>query len=148
MSIFPDFNYETINTQPTTEIPELGSVFLFDFNTGNFIMKDGKFIEATYEQKIRMWIDQLIRTEKYKYTIFSDSDYGLELDKFVGLRNIPIGVISSEIKRQIEEQIVLHPHIEGIQNFTFERKSNKAIINFDVILITGDTMQQEVTINV
>ncbi|MBB6218176.1 hypothetical protein HNQ80_004316 [Anaerosolibacter carboniphilus] len=149
MAIFPQFNIDTSNTLPSnSNVKELGRVFLFDFNEKKFVLNDGKMVEATYEQKIKMWVEQLIRTEFEKFEIYKDTDFGLEIIKFIGRRDIPVGVINSEVKRQISEKIIMHPHIEGIENFATERKNNQIIISFDVLLINENSLPMEVTMNV
>ncbi|MBB6214953.1 hypothetical protein HNQ80_001038 [Anaerosolibacter carboniphilus] len=149
MAIFPKFNIDTSNTLPSdSNVKELGRVFLFDFNEKKYVLNDGKMVEATYEQKIMMWVEQLIRTELEKFEIYKDTDFGLEIIKFIGRRDIPVGVINSEVKRQISEKIIMHPHIERIENFTTERNSNQIIISFDVLLINGNSLPMEVTMNV
>ena len=148
MAIFPQFNLSNNNTQSNNNSnSELGRVFLFDFKENNFVLKDGKMIEANYEQKIKMWIEQLIRTDFNKFKICKDTPFGIEIVNILGRRDISLGVVNSEIKRQIEEKIVLHPHISGVQNFSTERLNNEIIIKFDVILIDGNLMNQEVTIS-
>lgn len=126
------------NDNPTVPVEKsMGTVFLFDFSKQQFVIKDGKLVEATYEEAIRQWISIVLITEKGKYGVYKDLDFGLSIAQFIGRKDIPIGVLTSDIKRQIEEQLIKHPEIEGLQNFSLSRKDSKAIISFEVLTKRG-----------
>ncbi|WP_432408565.1 DUF2634 domain-containing protein [Wukongibacter sp. M2B1] len=133
--MFPSLDLNAVSDAITTEYnnAKLGRVFLFDFNTGKYLLKDGKMVEATYGEGIKQWVIMLIATEFGKYNVYKDTEFGLRLRQLIGKKNIPIGIINSEVKRQIEEKIVLHPQITGIQNFTAIRGNNELKISFEVL---------------
>lgn len=110
----------------------MGKVFLFDLNTRQYVLKDGKPVEATYEEAILQWVAMVITTEKGKYGIYKDLDFGLNLVQFIGRKDLRLAVISSVIKTQIEEQLIKHPEIQSIENFSFSRSDGKGHIRFNV----------------
>ena len=38
--------------------------YLFDFTTGDFVVRDGKLIECDGIESIKVWIEKILRTEK------------------------------------------------------------------------------------
>jgi hypothetical protein len=128
--LFPKIEF----TEEDINLPEkkLGKVFLFDFNEGKFVLKDGKTVEATYEQAIKQWVSMVMITERDKYRVYQDLEFGLNLTQFIGRKDIPLATITSEVKRQIEEQLIQHPEIESVSNFSLTRQDGKALISFSV----------------
>nr|WP_306220688.1 DUF2634 domain-containing protein [Cohnella sp. WQ 127256] len=128
--MFPTIKYEDENEN----LPEasMGKVFLFDYDKREFVLKDGKPVLATYEQAIKQWITMVLITERGKYQVYKDLDLGLNIAQFIGRKDIPLGVINSEVKRQIEEQLIRHPEIVGISDFALTRQDSKAIFSFSV----------------
>jgi Protein of unknown function (DUF2634) len=137
--LFPQIEF----TVDETALPEkkMGKVFLFDFDERKFVLKDGKPVEANYEEAIKQWVSMVMITEKNKYGVYKGSDFGLSIAQFIGRKDIPLATISSETKRQIEEQLIQHPEILGISDFSMTRQDGKALISFSVQtkqgLITG-----------
>jgi hypothetical protein len=144
--MFPQYNMQ-VNIETLSEtIATSGRVFLFDFVTKQHVFKDGKPVEATYYQAIQQWLTILIITESDKYEIYKDSGFGLSINQFIGRRDIPIGVINSELKRQIEEKSILHPEIIEIQNFTITREDGQITISFNVITRQGSLVDINVNL--
>lgn len=126
---------EELNTESSEQ--SMGKVFLFDFNEKRHVLKDGKPVLATYEQAITQWLTMLIITEVDKYKVYKESGFGLELYRFIGRKDIPVGVILSEVSRQIEEKALEHPEIEALEDFEIERDGSRATISFTVITKQG-----------
>lgn len=130
--MFPtvEINEEELSTG--TSEKTLGKVFLFDFNNKRHVLRDGKPVEATYDEAIRQWVTMLLLTEVNKFKVYEDSGFGVEFIQFIGRRDLPVGVIVSEVKRQLEEKALEHPEIEGLSDFEIVRNSNLVSINFNV----------------
>lgn len=128
---------------------DMGKVFLFDFENKRFVLKDGKPVEATYEEAIRQWVTMLMITELDQYVIYADTGFGIGIKQFIGRRDIPLGVISSEVKRQVSEQVTMHSQITGVDNFEIAREDGKAKLTFSVATLQGviDGFEGEVMID-
>lgn len=141
--IFPTIEIEL--EESTETILPMGTVFLFDFNTKRHILRDGKPVKATYDESIRQWLTMLLLTEVNKFKVYQNSGFGVEFLQYIGRRDLPLGVLISEVKRQLEEKALLHPEIEGLNNFEIARENNIAVITFDVQtkqgMITGVTSE-------
>lgn len=127
---------------------DMGKVFLFDFEEKRYVLRDGKPVEATYDEAIRQWVTMLLITEIDQYVIYADTGFGIGIKQFIGRRDIPLGVINSEVKRQITEQVTKHSQITGVDNFEIARGDGKAKLTFSVATLRGavDGIESEVKI--
>lgn len=132
----------------TPENPSIGGTktYLFDFNKGEFVIRDGKLIECDGIEAIRIWIEKIIRTEKYRYLIYDGTEYGCHLEDLIIGNNYTMEFIQSELKREIEEALLLNPQIKKISNFQIIRNSNSLTINMEVYM--GDSGANTITTTV
>lgn len=153
--MFPEINTDidrlsTINAD-TAEIKPLGKSFVFNFKTGKHDVIDGRLEECTFVENISQWIEVILRTELNKYKIYTEDeteDFGISIYKYIGQRNIPLIYLSSELKREIEEQLLQHRFIESITNYSTERVNRGLHIQFTVLLKNSETINKEVIIDV
>lgn len=143
--MFPtiDFDEEDVSLSQST----MGKVYLFDFDRKQFVLSDGKPVEASYEEAIKQWVTMVLITEQGKYGVYKDLDFGLRIAQFIGRKDIPLATITSEVKRQIEEQLMQHPEIESVSDFSLSKQDGKAIVSFSVQTKQGvliDGIQSEV----
>ncbi|MFH5182942.1 DUF2634 domain-containing protein [Paenibacillus sp. TAB 01] len=134
----------TASILPATAIP-FGLAPLFDFETGQTVFQDGRPVMADYGQAIEQWVRMLLGTERGKYPIYSD--FGVSLYQFIGRRDLPVGVVDSEVKRQVSEQLLMHPEITGITGFSTKRTPKGAEISFMVQTKQGAAQRLEVRLN-
>lgn len=122
-----------------------GKSFLFDFQQGDFVIRDGRLIKIEGIEAIKVWIMKIMKTEKDKYKIYEGTDYGTELKNLIG-QNLPRDFVDSELKREIKAALERHPMISHISNLQISRDEAKVILEFTVNLVEGNTFQQEVTL--
>ena len=138
---------ENLITQEKDE--SIGKTYLFDFDEGEFILKDGKLVIANELQAIEMWIRKVISTEKFKFKIYEkpeeekDEEYGITIKNLIG-KKLPREMIQSEIKREITKVLLEHPNIEKLSDFEVSQDGLKVIIKFKVSLVDGTVITQEV----
>ena len=134
-SIFPELNIDL--QEQIDNIQEdstfIRKTFLFDFFKGDFITQNGKLIIATEIAALENWIVKAIKTEKFKFKIYEEKEYGITLEDLVVGNKISV-YIESEIKREIIEALLKHPQILSIDNWVLSRNKNVLTINFTVIL--------------
>lgn len=145
--MFPDVDLP--DSLPDPSSAELGKVYLFDFDTKQYVVTDGKPVEATYEQAIVQWVTMLLITELDQYRVYHRTGFGYQFKSFIGRRDLPVGAINSEIKRQIGEKVLIHPQITGISNFEVSREGSKAYFSFIVQTVRGISVpvEREVSID-
>lgn len=119
-----------------------GTSFLYDFEKGDFVYKNGAPVVVTGVEAIRVWIEKVIRTDKFKFDIYKDGEenYGVYIEDLLG-SNFPKGFVESEMRRELTESILKNPYIEELIEWSFERDGSSLTINFTVVLFDGATTQ-------
>lgn len=128
------------------ELPPLGINFLYDFDKGDFVYRDGKLVELYGIESLKMWIMKVMKTERFRFRVYDDTEYGILIEDLIG-SNLPRAYIEAEIKREVTSSLVLHPYIDDIQEWTFERDGKWMRVRFRVITPIG-AFEQEVTYRV
>lgn len=153
--MFPEINTDidslSIIVPANDYIEPLGKTFVFDFEKGSHKVIDGRLVECTVTESISQWIEVVLRTELNKYKIYTEDeteDFGLSIYKYIGQRDIPVIYIASELKREIEEQLLKHRFIENITDYSTERVNRGLHIQFTVVLKNNETINKEVIIDV
>ena len=127
-------------------VADLGKTFKYDFVKGDFVLKDGKLVEATDLEGIMVWVEKILRTEKYKFKVYQRQDrqeYGISIQDLIG-SVLPKSFVESELRREITDAVLKHPRIASISNLAIERDGARALISFKLNLTDGQAGLQEV----
>jgi len=142
--MFPDYE-PTINIDSTTtETTSNGKSFYFDFTTGDFVIKDGRVQLTEGIEALKVWIQKVLKTEKFKFKIYETSktdEYGTTLLELVNSRH-PQMFIQAEIQREITDALVKNVEISSVDNFSFSREKRILVVGFNVNSIYGTTSQE------
>lgn len=144
-----DLEFE--NDELLEDEPTIGKSFLFDFKTGDFVMKDGKLVILEGIEALKMWIVKVIRTEKFRFRIYEntgfedDEQYGVMLEDLIG-SNFDREFIEAEIEREVTEALLLHEYIISVDEWQFERNSKKMAVSFAVTTY-DETLNMEVDLD-
>ena len=109
-----------------------GKSFLFDFTAGDFIIRDGKLVECKGIDAIKVWIEKILRTEKGRFRIYNDTDYGCRTEDLIVGSNYPIAFIEAELKREVEDALLQNPNILSVSNFNIERTASGITVSMEV----------------
>lgn len=140
--MFPEFS-PGIGINEEREEKVTGRSFVFDFEKGDFLVKDGKLVEVEGIEAIRIWIQKVLKTEKFKFKIYktgSENEYGVTILELINSGH-PQFFIQAEIQREIEEALLRNPDIKSVNNFNFERDKRTLIVNITVNTIYGSIEQ-------
>lgn len=136
IKIFP--NVEVSAQRQTNNLGDVKRSFVFDFNTGQFKLRNGIVQETSRIQAIKQWIELYIRVKKDKYKIYS-SDFGTDLSDLVGYR-LPREYQVSEIIRRLDDGIKKNcPNVVSITDWEF----NNGTFSFTVTTNTGEEVNIE-----
>lgn len=133
------------------DVPTIGKSFLFDFKKGDFVLKDGKLVVLEGIEALKMWIIKVIRTEKFRFRIYentefeNDDQYGVMLEDLIG-SNFDRDFIEAEIEREVTEALLLHEYIVSVDEWQFERNSKKMTVSFAVTTY-DETLNMEVDLD-
>lgn len=134
--MFPEINFNNTETIENRE-EKFGITYLFDFEKGEFVIKDGKLVEANELESIKIWIEKKIRTDKFKFKIYKkdyeNDEYGVTVKNLLG-KKLPEKLIQSEIKRELEKEIIVNPKINKLKRWNILVDGSKVQINFAVEL--------------
>lgn len=122
--------------QMTEDLPPIGKSFLFDFDKGDFVLKDGKMIELYGIDSLKMWITKILKTEQFRFRVYKNVTYGVTLEDLIG-SNLPRAYVESEIKREVTSSLLLSPYINRVEGWSFERDGKWMRIYFHVISVEG-----------
>lgn len=146
-SIFPqEISSSLIETteqeQLTNVILDRGTDFLFDFSKKDFVLKDGKLIEVTGDAAVVFWIEKTIRTEYERATVYQNTNYGTELDRFIG-QQLPKEIARLQLEDSFKNSLLQHERINSITNFTFSQEREQVFISFEVELLPITILEDE-----
>jgi hypothetical protein len=142
--MFPELNINNLVQEETLRKTKQGKTFLYDFVKGDFVIKDGKLVEIEGIEAIKVWIEKILRTEKFKFEIYMSNEYGTTIKQLVQGRKVPQFFLQSEVKREVEEALKKNVEIDRVEDFRTDQNMTTLIICFRVVLKSGDSFDQEV----
>lgn len=112
-----------------------------DLKSLEILVKEGKFYYVSKNDAIKIWILKALnqQTSRYTHRAYS-SDYGNEITRLFG-RNLKNSLLKSELKRYVEEALLVNPYIKKVENFLFDKKGSVVDLTFTVNTIYGDFEQ-------
>lgn len=110
-----------------------GTSYLYDYKTGDFVLRDGKLVDLTGKAAIAGWLEKIIRTEKFRFKVYENVDYCVTIERLIG-GIYPKGFVEAEIKREITEASLYNSYIIDLVEWSFERDKDYLIIRFTVIV--------------
>ena len=120
--------------------------YLFDFDSGDFVVRDGKLIECDGIDAVKVWIEKILRTEKGRYTIYADTEYGCHLEDLIIGNSYTVEFIEAELKREIEDALKQNSQIKSVTNFQIIRSKHSITVTLEVVL--NDEGRDTVTVTV
>ena len=136
----------TLKPLSPADSASLGQSFAFDFSQGDFLLRDGKLIPVSSYEALKVWIEKVLRTERFRFRIYARADgneYGVAVEDLIG-RHYPAEFAQAEWRREITEALTKHPQIAGVSSMTFQQDGALVTVGFHVELKGGDSLTQEV----
>ena len=142
--MFPNSTDITLDNE--TQTSSGTKSYMFDFENGDFIVRDGKLIECDSIDAIKVWIEKILRTEKGRYHIYDSTEYGCHLEDLIIGNSYTAEFIEAELKREIEDALKQNPQITSVTNFNITRNTNAITVTLEVVL--NDEGRNTVTVTV
>ena len=142
--MFP--NSTDIMISNETKSSSVTKSYLFDFGSGDFIVRDGKLVECDGIDAIKIWIEKILRTENGRYSIYADTEYGCHLEDLIIGNSYTVEFIEAELKREIEDALKQNLQIKSVTNFKITRNTNAITVTLEVVL--NDKGRNTVTVTV
>ena len=142
--MFPNSTDITIDNESITSSGTKS--YMFDFESGDFVVRDGKLIECDGIDAIKVWIEKILRTEKGRYSIYDNTEYGCHLEDLIIGNSYTAEFIEAELKREIEDALKQNSRITSVTNFNIIRNKNAITVTLEVVL--NDEGRNTVTVTV
>ena len=139
---------ENINTelQNNGDLP-FGKSLIFDFSVGDFIVNDGRVQVCDGLIALKVWIEKILHTEKGRFKIYEDTEYGVVMEDLIVGHTYPMSFITSELRREIEKALIQNPEITGITDFTAAHDDSVLTVRFKVITKNTGIIPQEMKLD-
>lgn len=138
MGILPEINFIDYSKQVAEIQKETnGKTFLIDFKKGKMLRKNGKLIKTDDERAVRMWLEKVLLTEKYKWNIYKSNgtnQYGMTYKANLQGQRFPTPVLYSEFIRELKETILKNKQIIEIKNIDIQLIKHTLETKFTVVL--------------
>ncbi|MCF0169010.1 MAG: DUF2634 domain-containing protein [Fusobacterium varium] len=138
MGILPEINFIDYSKQVAEIQKETnGKTFLIDFKKGKMLRKNGKLIKTDDERAVRMWLEKVLLTEKYKWNIYKSNgtnQYGMTYKANLQGQRFPTPVLYSEFIRELKETILKNKQIIEIKNIDIQLVKHTLETKFTVVL--------------
>ena len=149
MAIFPQEDKVDSTSQelqfPQTIITDRGINHLFDFNTGEFVLIDGKPVEVVGDAGVIFWIEKNLRTELENPMCYRSTGFGSEIENYIG-SVLPTEILQLELENSIKTTLLQHERIRQLSNFKFTRDLDYGIMEFEVELNAITIIDQDGTL--
>ena len=137
-NLFPIGSSSTDSTPETTPSVQFGRSWRYDFEKGDFVLTPtGKVATSTDTDAWLEWCQKAIRTERYKYLVYS-RNYGQEFEDLIA-RHLPRAANESEIIRIVTETLMVDPRTASVGNFTFRWEGDQCYFTCTVTNVRGQT---------
>lgn len=138
MAILPKINFIDYSTNNTT-VDKItnGKTFLIDFQKKRMLRSNGKLIKTDDERAVRMWIEKVLLTEKYKWNIYKENgsnQYGMTYKVNLLGQRFPTPVLYSEFERELIETMKKNKQILEINILEIKLEKHTLKTKFDVTL--------------
>lgn len=141
--MFPNIFIE--ETSVNDETKNVGCDFLFNYETGQHIMKNAVLVECNTIQGVQQFIQNVLRTKINSYKVYTEGEteaFGISIYDYLGQRTLPLGYLNSELKREVMEQLLKHPLIASVTDWKGTREKRGLHISFTVTLIDGTEIKE------
>lgn len=142
MSNLPEIAQLEFDTTIETTSQPRGKSFLFNFQTGQLVLQNGKMVEVSGLDALKIWIEKTLRTARDRFVVYKDTDYGTSIESLIGLNYQFNNFIQEEIQRQTTEALEQHEEINSIADWQFVRDGSNMTISFTVNSVYGASRQE------
>lgn len=128
----------TINSQSKSPV--------FDFSTGDFLVKNGSVQTTKGYEALKTWIQKILKTEQNKYKIYNTDNvekYGTNLLELI-TSDFPLTYIQSQIQTIVTTALLKNSDITTVDNFVFSKDKNLLNCQFNVTSAYGTTVESVV----
>lgn len=137
-TMFPDIPTNV----PAQTADSIGRVPAFDSTTERFLLRDGALVERTGRAAVQQWFDLMLRQQIDRVPIYTtDNEVKLGVDRGLLGQNLPNGLATAEIERNVRETASYCPAVRTIRDLTVSRRGRACHVEFTAVLHNGETVE-------
>lgn len=114
----------------------------FDFNSGEFVVFDGKIHLVDKIDRVKQWIEKAIKTDAYNFRLYKYSHYGMYTEKIIGYV-YDKDYIDQLLKMEIDYLMKLSDDIKETRDIVIENDGDDLNVKYTVILVDGTEFEYE-----
>ncbi|WP_274363707.1 DUF2634 domain-containing protein [Paenibacillus thermotolerans] len=124
---------------PAVSQTTVHKTYAWDYESGDFLLIDGRMVELTGIEYVKAWVEKALRTVAGS-GIYAGTAYGSEHHSLIG-STFKAAFAEAEYERMIREALLQNDAILRVENFSFSQSESGArlLVSFDVISIYGTT---------
>lgn len=111
--------------------------YAWDFEKDCFIFEKGNHKIVTENEALKVWIYKVLKTERYLYYRVYDSNYGIELEKFIGKEKNNSDLVDKLFK-YVEEALLVNPYIKKVDAINYDLDNEKLKLSIKITSIYGN----------
>ena len=111
--------------------------FDFDFESGEFVIKNGNPVVLSGIDALKLWVRKCIRTQLNRYYIYKGKQYGANIEDLIIGKSYGIDFVESELRREIETALLQNEDIQRMSSFSVKRAGSTLDISFTLITVYG-----------
>lgn len=106
----------------------------FDFKKGDFKIEDGKLVLIQNEEALKLMIEKVIRTDKFKYNIYArteNDEFGSTFNYLIG-KNLKTVFLTEYIRGELEKELLKLKGVDKLSNISIHREDDLLHISFSI----------------
>lgn len=136
--LFPFIDGQIVETEDTNVLVDLPMAreYDWDFVNDRFNLRNGKMQIVEGAKAVKVWAYKTLKTPRYRFWAYS-WNFGHDLEELIG-SDYSKGAIESEVKRYLNEALLVSPYITGIIIKNIEFNGDVLKVDFDMSTIYGE----------
>lgn len=111
--------------------------FDFDFDKGDFNLKNGSPAVLGGIDALKLWIQKAVNTQFGRYPIYKRRQYGANIEDLIIGKSYDLDFVRSELQREIETTLLRYDDITGMSGFDITREADVMKISFTLTTTYG-----------
>jgi hypothetical protein len=117
---------------------QFGYTWRFDDEAGDLQQSGHGHVKVEGLESFAEWVKSTLRTEKGRYQIYHDLDYGVDSEAVIS-GDVGPGIISGFLEDEIKEALSMHNRFIGIQDYTCDEGDTGTVtVAFTVLTSAGE----------
>lgn len=131
------------DTTTTAQDAQKIKTYMIDFETNDFVTKDGKLVEVEGKEAIKSFVWHVLKTTRgvpavhvRPNEISEEKYFGINYELYFN-KVLPQSFLEIEFTREVVDQLVAHPNIKDVTDINILKKGRKVTFNATIVTTLG-----------